>query len=109
MHQSPREQRPGLFSVEVFVYFVALTGRIGQLLADVNALESLVWFSCPEDERLGRLQLARSIPSEDISARHHEFLYRRALRAVHVRQWIPKGIGSGGGVEDQYLVLLVPS
>src|SRR5262245_7121809 len=109
MHQSPREQRPGLFSVEVFVDFVALTGRIGQRLADVNGLEALVRFSWHEFERLGRLELARSIPSEDLSARHNEFLHRRALREVHVRQWNPKGIGAGGGVEEQYLVLLVPN
>src|SRR5262245_62859426 len=74
-----------------------------------NSGRQLVRFSWHEFERLGWLQLARSIASEDLAARHCEFLHRRALREVQVRQWNPEGIGASCGVEEQYLVLLVPN
>jgi hypothetical protein len=70
-------------------------------------LEALLRIS--RRERLGRLEFARSISCEDLAARHSEFLHRSALREVQIGQWNPEGIGAGGLVEEQDLVLFLRS
>ena len=54
--------------------------------AEVSRHHSLVRFSCHKCERLCLLEPARSVSSEDLAARHGEFLHRSALREVQIGQ-----------------------